>query len=61
MHIFLPCHFAQACWSSLVLVIHQSNDPFASLLSLITQLQVYNCLYGILITMRWSIWTVRKS
>ena len=59
-HLFLSCPFAQICWASLGLLPSQTDDPFVVIAMYRAQL---HCPFAleILITMCWSIWSVRND
>jgi hypothetical protein len=60
LHLFFSCPFAQIYWASLGLLPPQSVDPFVVITTYRTQL---HCPFAleILITMCWSIWSVRND
>jgi hypothetical protein len=58
-HLFLPCSFAEACWTSLNLFVPQ-DDPFSVILSFKNQL-VVPFFMEITILMSWSIWMARND
>jgi hypothetical protein len=59
-HLFLDCPFAQACWATLGLIAPQMIDPFEIIVLFRNQL---HCPFAleILITMSWSIWSIRND
>lgn len=59
-HLFLECPFAQACWGTLGLVVPMMTPPFDIVVMFRDQLQCSFAL-EILITMSWSIWSVRND
>jgi hypothetical protein len=60
VHLFLACPFSDACWATLGLVIQNPSDPFGTLVSFRTQLQLL-FLMEIIVTMCWTIWSVRND
>ena len=60
LHLFLACPFSQPCWATLGLVIQQPSDPYGTLMSFKNQLQL-PFFMEIIVTMAWSIWTVRND
>ena len=60
IHLFLACPFSSSCWATLGLVIQQPADPLGTLVSFKNQLQL-PFFMKIIVTMCWSIWTVRND
>lgn len=60
IHLFLPFPMAIQCWNLLHLVIGNSIDPFAILMSFKSQL-VVPFFMKILVFVTWAIWTIRND
>ena len=60
LHLFLDCPFAVSCWATLGLVNQNSNDPFQTITSLRTQLNLPFSM-EVIISMCWAIWSVRND